>query len=475
MKDDQTSRPLPVNLEAIAEAGGVAIPAELAAIASYPRNDTGHAQVFVDRNADRFRYAPGVGWLAWAGTRWDSPGDGPAIQSAKELSRVALEEANEIDDDDKRSATVRRALQMGNAGRIKAALHLAESDPSLHVRPSQLDSDPMLVGCLNGAVDLRSGQFHPPDPGDLITMALGSPWDEGATCPTWERFLDDVMQGDEALVAFIRRAVGYTLTGDLSEQLYFFLHGIGANGKSVFISILEALLGDYRHRASAELLERSYNRNKSPEIAEMRAKRLVVASETREGSSLDERLVKDLTGGETLRGERKYEAGFDFQPQAKLWISGNHRPRICGTDEGIWRRVRLLPFNARFEGDRCDPRMGEKLRAELPGILNWAVRGCLEWQREGLGLPEAVRQAVADYRDDEDILQGFVEERVQRAGIDDTVPKCDLYHAYQEWAKDEGLNLPLTRKRLTSRLKDRGFIADGKVWRGIRLVEHLAP
>ena len=278
-------------------------------------------------------------------------------------------------------------------------------------------------------------------------------------------------KADEELIEFIRLSIGYTLTGSVGEQCFYFLYGIGANGKSVLVETIEALMGDYVHRASAELFDRRRDRNKDPELAELPGKRLILASETQEGASLDERLIKDVTGGETLRGEAKYQAGFRFSPTAKIWLSGNHKPGISGTDAGIWRRVRLLPFEASFNGKNRDPRMGEKLRAELPGILRWAVSGCLEWQKDGMKIPERVNLAVQEYRSDEDTVGRFVGDRIEVAANEATVSKNEVYAAYREWSEEEGHRFPFKKTRFTRRLKEQGFHDEEKVWRGIRIKE----
>lgn len=441
-------------------------------IASYPKNDAGAAQAFADRNADRVRYSPGVGWLVWNGCRWQRDTAAEVAQLAIELHRAALREAAEIEAEAERKAAWQWANGLGNKARIAAALALAESNPALVVLPEDLDADPWLVGCQNGTIDLRSGRFFEAGPGDLITRSLGARWVEGADCPKWKRFLAGVSLGDAELVEFIQRAVGWTLSGDVSEACFFFLWGSGANGKSVFSDTLAALLGDYGHRASAELFDRRHDRNKAPELAEIAGARLILASETAEGGRLDERLTKDISGGEELRGEAKFQPGFRFRPQAKVWISGNHRPRITGTDEGIWRRVRLLPFEASFRGKDANPRLRAELREELPGILRWAVEGCQRWRAEGLGLPERVRLAGEDYRAAEDDLGDFIADRIEEAPGGATCPKREVFAAYADWAGAEGIKHPMTAKQLSRKLKDRGWTQHGdKYWRAVRLVE----
>jgi len=441
-------------------------------IVSYPQNDSGMAQAFADRYADGVRFAPGIGWLFWNGNRWERDATGRVNQLAVDLSRAALREAVEIKDEAGRKAAFNFANGLGNKGRISSLVYLAESNPALVVEASDLDADPWLVGVSNGTLDLRSGRFFAANRGDLITRSLGTRWDEGATCPKWERFLAEVTLGDAELVEYIRRAIGYTLTGETKEQVFFFLWGSGANGKSVLSATLEALLGDYCHRASAEFFDKRHDRNKGPELAEVAGARLILASETQEGGRMDERLVKDITGGETLRGEAKFCAGFNFRPQGKIWMSGNHKPRITGTDNGIWRRVRLLPFEARFEGAKDNKNLGAELREEMPGILRWAVGGCQAWRAEGLGLPERVKTAVEEYRGDEDELGAFIADRIKEALDVATCLKREVFAAYEDWAEAEGIRYPMTQKQLSRKLKERGWNEhQGKYWRAVRIAE----
>jgi len=443
-------------------------------IAEYSRNDAGAAQAFADRNADRVRFAPGIGWLVWNGFRWERDAAGAIVQRGIELHRAALREAGKIEDKSTRDAAWTFANSLGNRTRISALVELAQSNPALVVKPEDLDADPWLVGCQNGTIDLKSGRFFEAERGDLITRSLGTRWEAGAECPKWKKFLHEVALGDAGLVEFMQRAIGWTLSGDTSEACFFFLYGCGANGKSVLSDTLASLHGDYCHRASAELFDRRHDRNKGPELAEIAGARLILASETQEGGRLDERLVKDITGGEEVRAEAKFCSGFRFGPQAKIWMSGNHRPRIAGTDEGIWRRVRLLPFEASFRDDDANPHLREELREEMPGILRWAIEGCKQWKAKGLGLPERVKLAGEDYRNAEDDLGDFIADRIEESPEAATCPKKEVFAAYAEWAEAEGIRHPMTNKQLSRKLKDRGWTeVNGKSWRAVRIAEEM--
>lgn len=267
-------------------------------------------------------------------------------------------------------------------------------------------------------------------------------YDEKATAPTWLRFLDEVFSGDSDLIAFLQKAVGYSLTGDVREQCLFIGHGVGSNGKSVFLNILHKLLGSLSLQAAPDLLMADKQRRHPTEQADLFGKRLVICQETEEGRRLKEVLVKQLTGGDTVRARRMHEDFWEFSPSWKIWLSTNHKPEIRGTDHAIWRRIRLIPFNVKFHdpGDGWpikDLSMEEKLTAELPGILTWAVQGCLAWQRHGLQAPPAVKQATEGYRQEMDVLAAFLAECCV------IQPHCqvsaaDLYAAYTQWCERSG-------------------------------------
>ncbi len=441
---------------------------------NYLQNDLGASELFADRCGDRVRFVKGVGWLFWNGIIWERDAYGNAVQLFAAIARACMIEAAAVEDEDARTRAAKYALKMGLRHKIEDALKLAESQPALSLNPDELDADPLLVACKNGVIDLTNGRFHSPNPGDHITRQLGVHYDPAATCPRWERFLYEITDGDGELIEFLQRAVGYSLSGDMREQAFLFLHGTGANGKSVFIETIRALLGQYSARASESLFEgKGPPRDSKVELAELPGIRALFVSETSQNGKLNERLVKDITGGDALRAEAKYQAGFRFNPQCKLWIVGNYAPRVDGVDHGIWRRVRLVPFNVTFEGTRKDPHLVETLRAELSGVLRWAVEGAVKWHRDGLNLPECVKLATSAYRDDQDLLADFVTEHMERAS-DGVACKTAVYLRYRKWCDDEGLNHPQSAKQLCRQLKQRGLTDGerrGKYWHGVKLID----
>jgi putative DNA primase/helicase len=299
-------------------------------------------------------------------------------------------------------------------------------------------------------------------------------YDPQAACPMWEAFLDRIMAGNQKLIRYLQKAAGYSLTGDVSEQAFFIPYGSGANGKSVFLTTLLAVLGDYGIQAPPDLLMVKQGERHPTELADLKGARLVVAIESEEGKRLAESLVKQLTGGDKIKARRMREDFWGFDATHKLWLATNHKPIIRGSDYAIWRRIRLIPFNVTIPPEEQDKQLPAKLQQELPGILRWAVEGCLVWQREGLGEPPEVRAATESYRAEMDVIATFL----NGCCIVNPLAKAkvkDLYQAYVEWCKENN-EYPLSQRVLGTRLLERGFKqrkgAKGqRFWLGIGLLE----
>ena len=345
---------------------------------------------------------------------------------------------------------------------LKAAHSIAET-----TRPEDLwDVDPYCAGTSNGTLNLRTREFGSSRFGDYITKYLGAAYRPGETCPGWMQFLSRV-QPDEALQNYLQALVGYTLTGDVSDQGFYFLYGKGANGKSVFLRMISELMGDYAEQGRRNLLEESRNGDPKHDLAMLPGKRFLYCEETSAGGKLREEVLKALTGGEKVVGEAKYEKPIVFQPVCKLWIAGNHRPAIEGTDLGIWRRVKLIPFTTTIPEEERIPygEMLERLRPELSGILNWALDGLERW-RPGQ-MPAEVRSAVEEYRADEDDLADFVVDALDECP-GKLVDRSSVYQAYRRWAEDQGIRNVWSAKKFNRRLGERpGFSSTTrKNWAG---------
>jgi putative DNA primase/helicase len=388
--------------------------------------------------------------------------------SRKKLSKKArLQQTQRI---------LRWAVECESAARINAMLDLARSEPGIPVLPEDVDRDPWLFIVANGTLDLRTGELRQHRREDLLTMLCPTPYRPDAPCPTWERFPgavfpDDEGEPDRQLITFVQRTFGRCLTGDVSEQILPIFWGGGANGKSTLVNaVLETLGGDYAMKANADLLMASRGERHPTELAQLFGMRLVVASETHQGRRLNEALVKDLTGGEPIRARRMREDFWEFPPTHKTILITNHRPRVTGTDEGIWRRLRLVPFTATFwdpndpgkdpaqlpQSHRQDKQLGQKLAAEREGILAWLVRGCRDWRRDGLTLPGQVKVATAEYRSGEDMVAQWIAECCL-TGCDDYRRRAsDLLANYRQWCERTGEE-PVGQKSFGEALLGRGF------------------
>jgi putative DNA primase/helicase len=440
----------------------------------YPENDSDRAERFAKQFGDDLRYvACWKSWLHWDGFRWIRDINGTVMCKAQEMVSILWLEAGQIKNVTERERAGKLALKAGDAKQLKAMIELAASQPGIAASPNWFDSDPWLLGVKNGVVDLRTGEFRPAKREDYITKQAGTDYVEGAKCPLWEEHLRLVFNRDEALIRFYQRIAGYALTGSTREQKLFFLHGNGRNGKSTTTETHYAFMGDYAQHAPATLfvIDR-YGREPQTDIARLHGARFVIGSEIEEGTRLAENRVKELTGQDTLTGRFLYGTPFDFKPTHKLMMFGNHKPDVAGTDLGIWRRMVLIPFPVQIDESQIDRELLKKLLAELPGILNWAIDGCLVWQKDGLQVPATVEQATAEYRVEEDELREFLEEKCV-IGDSHQIKRSVLHRAYLEWARERGTKVPMRPKAFAKRLRTRQGITEKKsetmFWKGVTL------
>jgi putative DNA primase/helicase len=395
------------------------------------------------------------------------------VSGTKDTVRSIYGEAEAIEDKSDREAAARWAMHSEFEPRLRAMVSLAETEAGIPVSPDEFDADPWLLTCLSGTVDLRTGELRPHRRADLITKIVPLYLDRKAECPTWLQFLDRVFRGDVELIEFIQRAVGYSLTGSTQEQVLFLLHGTGANGKSTFLEIVRALLGDYAQQADfTTFLHRERESGPRNDLARLMGARFVAAAEVEDGRRLSEVVVKQVTGGDTITARFLHQEHFEFKPALKLWLAANHKPTVRGTDNGIWRRIRLVPFEVTIPADEQDKDLASKLQAELPGIFAWAVRGCRQWHEQGLGCPEVVQAATELYKGEMDILGLFLDESCVLSPQAEIASRA-LYDAYTPWCEESG-ERPMSQRNLARRLQERGLCAPFKRvglkwWRGIRL------
>jgi len=403
----------------------------------YNLSDTGNALRFADTHHDAVRFVhTWKRWLLWSGTHWRQD-DLAGVQGlVQETLDSMWGEARNLKDD-ARTRLIRHTLTTEAARKRNALLEIAASDARIATTHSGLDQNGWLVNAWNGTIELKDGSMREHRQSDYLTHCLPVDYDPAAECPMWDDFLIQIMDGRKELVDFLRRAVGYSLTGATTEQVFFMLYGTGSNGKSTFLEVLRSLFGSLAQNADFGTFLHKEQESVRNDIARMRGVRFVTAAEAEGDRRFSETILKNLTGGDTVTARHLYSDPFEFKPVFKLWLAANHRPVIRGTDHAMWRRVRLVPFTVTIEDPDQDPDLGKKLKEELPGILTWAVRGCLEWQRGRLQAPEDVTAAVTQYRDDMDSIGPFLEECCV-LGPDYRVSQGDLMRGYQDWAEKNG-------------------------------------
>ena len=423
------------------------------------RTDAGNAERLVARHGDRIRYVHGWDrWHVWDGSRWARDERREVEGLAIETARSMLVEAAGIPDRKECEALTKHALRSEERHAVEDALALARSMPPVAVVPDDLDRHPDLLNLPNGTLDLSTGLLLPHDSILMLSKAAPVAWDPGAPSPAWDAFLARVVP-DPDVRAYLQRAVGYSLTGNVSEHALFFCYGTGANGKSTFLERIRDLLGEgeagYAKAAAPHLLLATRQDRHLAEVADLRGARFVTTIEVGEGRSWDESKVKWLTGGDVLSARFMYGNPFSFHPTHKFWIAGNHKPKVHGTDHGFWRRVHLVPFTVTIPQEDRDRDLPDKLRAELPGILRWAVEGCLAWRHGGLRPPAAVTEATREYRDNEDVIGAFLDECCNVAP-GRRVVVGSLYEEYQRWAERSGEH-HMTKRAFGDALEERGI------------------
>ena len=429
------------------------------------------ARRFTEQYAERLRHDFSRSrWVVWSKHYWRPDNNGQVVRLALDAVRLWQQQAViDISDVNRRAAVLQWAMGFERRAKLESLLGLARNFEPLADAGDRWDMDPWLLGCPNGVVDLRTGELRDGRPEDRITMQTGVPFDPAATCPRWELFMREIFGGDEDLVDYEWRALGYSLTGVTSEQVLFLEHGAGANGKGTKANVVRSVLGDYADNLQFATLEFQQRGGGIPnDLAALAGKRYVTAAETNDGTRLNEARVKALTGGDPITARFLHAEFFTFKPAAKFWLQFNHRPVVRDDSYGFWRRIRMVPFTQSFP---VDGSLEPTLLAEGPGVLAWMVRGCLEWQARGLGAPGVVCEATETYRSDSDILSQFVEEALELDEASE-VGAADLFRHYQEWAKRTGfaerqqLSPQAFGRRAAERFR-RVKTREGWVYRGI--------
>ena len=403
---------------------------------TYRLTDTGNADRFVKLHGKSIKWCGERGrWLIWTGQRWKEDICLKTERLAEETVKAIYVEASEAIDSKQRESISKWARKSDSQRGMAAMLECAKHKLATSLK--EFDADPWTLNCNNGLLDLRTGKLRPHDSSELVRKLAPVDFVPEAECQRWERFLSEIMAENDELIVYLRRLVGYCLTGDVREHILPIAYGTGANGKSTFMDTLAGIMGDYADQAPATLLTARRGDEHPTEIAFLYGKRLVIASETEEGRKLKTSLVKSTTGDAKLTGRYMRRDFFSFERTHKTLLATNHKPIITESSHAIWRRIQLIPFAVTIPDDSQDKELLTHLHDEWPGILAWAVRGCLDWRENGLNPPEAVQTATNDYRTESDHIGDFLSERVSEVeGCH--VPKQRMRDAYCEWCKAAG-------------------------------------
>lgn len=432
--------------------------------------DAGNAECFKELFGDEYVFIPEKRrWLKFDEIKWGGD-NGQVILKMLQTVRERGKQAWELQDIDKQKAIIKSCLYSESKMKLNAALSIAESMVSQSI--TSFDTDSLLLCCLNGPLDLRTGNLLPPKKQDWLHKSTNIHYDPKAKCERFSRFIEEIFNSDGNIIDFVQKAVGYSLTGLTTEQVLFILYGTGANGKSVFLNLMGDLLGNYSLTTPASTFkDNPYHDGIPNDIARMAGARFVKSIEVKEGTRLNEERIKALTGGDRITARFLHNEFFEFIPVCKFWIAVNHKPLIRGSDEAIWRRIRLIPFEVFFPPEKRDLHLYDKLKAELSGILTWAVEGCLKWQKEGLEPIGKVRTATDNYRAESDLLGQFLEEKTIKT-LTGKTKAGDLYRGYESWCKERG-EFVITGTKFGKRMEEKGFSKkkDGYVYYlGVELI-----
>lgn len=454
-----------------------------ALIASSPCTNLANAHRIVRSYGARLLYVPSLGWhVRDDGGPWrcDELAARKLVQGlgrliAAEASGIAAEAAAE-EDKERREARQKAATALlkwaASSESAKVLDHsLSMAAALLNCAAGELDADPDVLGTPNGVLDLRTGKCRPYVAADRITKVTNAEFDPSVEAPNWTRFVSEILGGDAELIEYVHRLAGYALSGRREHHLLPMALGSGRNGKSTFLGALQYALGSYAGAAAPGLLMQRYGTEHPTALADLQGLRLVIASETGEAGRLNEEQVKLLTGSDSIKARRMGRDFYQFQPSHLLVMQSNHRPKVTGTDLGIWRRIKLLPFNVTIPEDKCDAKLPEKLRAEAAGILAWCWRGWLAYRSHGFNMPAAVDAATNEYRTSSDVVGAWLADSCEiEPGA--TAAAAELYANYSGWCHANG-ERPRSQNEVGTRLSERGLerfrTRAGIRWRGVGL------
>lgn len=440
-------------------------------------DDTGETDRVIDQFGDLIKYSYiNKCWYIFNGSYWEVDQSGKIHQLIDAMTESIGKEKIEIpaDADEKEEAAIKKAfdkfVKHSRSNSAKKAV-MDELKHRVPVSQGEFDVDKTLLNVSNGYIDLASGELHDHDIEKLFSKEANVEYSDKSSCDEWIKFLDQIFDHDQELIDYVQTAVGYSMTGSIKEQIMFILYGNGRNGKSVFLETISNILGTYAKTIQASsIMVKQNSGGPNSDIARLAGARLVTSSEPNEGLRMDEGLVRQLTGGDKVVARQLYGKEFEFEPEFKLWLATNHKPIIRGTDDGIWRRIRLIPFLVQIPDDKVDKDLKYKLARESIGILNWAVDGALKWQQHGLHTPRVINSASEGYREEMDVLSQFVSEACD-TGSEYSIPASQLYKLYKSWAEDNiQYQMSNTKfgREMTNRFK-KVHTRTGGVYKGLKV------
>lgn len=446
---------------------------------NYDMTDTGNAQRLRDRFKGNIRYSyTRKKWMYWTGKVWHLDETGEIKKLADLIVEELKAEALVEEDPDLQKAKLKFANKTANSTGKSNMILEAQHLEGIPLIIDELDGYIDYLNVQNGVVNLRNGDLIPHDPNFMMSKICACEYDPyGEKKPTrWLQFLEEVTNGDKDLQKYLQKCVGYSMSGSVKEQCAFFLYGIGNNGKSTFLETIAEIMGDYASNAQPDtIMVKRFGDSVGSDIARLRSARMVTTEEPTEGVRLNEGLVKQLTGGGKVTCRFLYGEEFEYAPEFKLWIATNHKPVIRGTDLGIWRRIRMIPFEVNIPPEKVDKQLKYKFREEFPQILHWAIEGCKLYRKEGLEPPECVKKSTAEYKAEMDLIATFMDACiVVDYTTKDVIPANELYSLYSEWARENGEYVMTSRKffgEIGKRTPEKKRIATGIVYPKIRLTE----
>ncbi len=420
-----------------------------------PLTDVWNSKMFFEKYGDDIKYCDALGgWFIWDDTRWKRDDKFQILRLAK-LTVKQMYQMAKVNSD---KFLFKHAVKCEAEGRLRAMINLVRSEGEIAVINDQFDSDMFLLNCLNGTLNLQTGELKTHSKSDYITRRVELNYNKDAQCPEWRHFLMTIFQGDVQLIEFMQKAVGYSLSGSIKEQCIFILYGIGMNGKSTFLKHIFRMLGDYALNTPASTLMEKYNDSIPNDVARLKGMRFVTALESGKSKAMAEAQIKQLTGDDPISARFLHREYFDFFATFKIFFATNHKPNISGTDKGIWRRIITIPFEKVISAKERDPKLDEKLVGEYEGILNWAIEGFRIWQAQGLGRPDKVTAATNEYQEESDLIGNYLDERCV-TGPDLKVQSSLILKDAQQWAKDNGLRY-INRNEFIDYMKRHDFRKD---------------